>query len=335
LNIRYVLEGSVQRGNNRLRLNVQLVEVESGRQLWAERFDKPVADLFDMQDEIVSRLANALDARLTEEEARRSRRSPHPNSMDLYFQGKASWNKGWTPEYMAQARVLFKRALELDPGNIEAMAGIALVEAVVGAGFLTDDRSTHLALAEATAQKVLSLTPNHAWTHLSLAIVLISTNRIAQGIAECERVLALDRNLAEAHAQIGGAKYFMGRGAETETHMKEAFRVSPRDISAFRWLMVLGFSKLQLAADAEAVGWLLRSIEANRNYPLTHFGLAAALALADSLDRAQAAAKAGLSLDPGFTIRRYRDGASSNNPVFLAKRERVYRGMRMAGVPEG
>ena len=335
LSIRYVLEGSVQRSNDRLRVNVQLVEVESGRQLWAERFDKPVADLFDMQDEIVSRLANTLDAQLTEEEARRSRRSPHPNSMDMYFQGKASYNKGWTPEYMAQARVFFKRALELDPDNIEAMTGIALVETVVGAGFLTDNRAAQLALAEAAAVKVLSLAPNHAWAHLSLAIVLISTNRIAQGIAECERVLALDRNLAEAHAQIGGAKYFTGRGAETEAHMKEALRVSPRDIFAFRWLMVLGFSKLQLAADAEAVSWLLRSIEANRNYPLTHFGLAAALALLGSLDQAQAAARAGLSLDPSFTIRRYRDGTSTDNPVFLAKRERVYQGMRMAGVPEG
>ena len=109
LNIRYVLEGSVQRGGARLRVNVQLVDAETGAHLWADRFDKPIVDLFDMQDEIVSRLANTLNAQLTEEEARRSQRSPDPNSMDLYFQGRALW-KGWTPEYLAQARGLFERA---------------------------------------------------------------------------------------------------------------------------------------------------------------------------------------------------------------------------------
>ena len=111
LNVRYVLEGSVQRGGNRLRVNVQLIDAETGNHLWAERFDKPVADLFDMQDEIVSRLANALDAQLIEEEARRAERSSNPNSMDLYFQGRAWCNKGLTPEYMAQARELLRACL--------------------------------------------------------------------------------------------------------------------------------------------------------------------------------------------------------------------------------
>ena len=98
LNVRYVLEGSVQRGGNRLRVNVQLIDAETGNHLWAERFEKPVADLFDMQDEIVSRLANTLNAQLIEAEARRAERSLHPNSMDLYFQGMAWLNKGATTD---------------------------------------------------------------------------------------------------------------------------------------------------------------------------------------------------------------------------------------------
>ena len=85
--MRYVLEGSVQRGSNRLRVNVQLIDVDTGNNLWAERFDKPIADLFDMQDEIVARLANQLGAQLIEAEARRAQRAPLPDSMDLYFQG--------------------------------------------------------------------------------------------------------------------------------------------------------------------------------------------------------------------------------------------------------
>ena len=96
--VRYVLEGSVQRGGNRLRVNVQLIDAETGNHLWAERFDKPVADLFDMQDEIVSRLANTLNAELIAAEAQRAERSPHPDAMDLYFQGWAWLNRGTTPK---------------------------------------------------------------------------------------------------------------------------------------------------------------------------------------------------------------------------------------------
>src|SRR6516162_9154405 len=129
LNVRYVLEGSVQRGGNRLRVNVQLIDVETGNHLWAERFDKPVADLFDMQDEIVSRLAHQLEAKLIEEEARRSERSLHPDAMDLIFQGMACLNKGRTSEYLAQSRSFFERALALDPKNVEALVGLAVVDA--------------------------------------------------------------------------------------------------------------------------------------------------------------------------------------------------------------
>jgi tetratricopeptide (TPR) repeat protein len=127
----------------------------------------------------------------------------------------------------------------------------------------------------------------------------------------------------------------MGRAAETEGHIREAFRLSPRDISSHRWMLIVGWSKIQLGADAEAVSWLRRSIEANRNHPIAHFHLAGALALAGSLDEARTAAHAGLALNPNFTIRRWRDTKSSDNPAFLAARERYFEGLRLAGVPEG
>ncbi len=111
LNVRYVLEGSVQRGGNRLRVNVQLIDAETGNHLWAERFDKPVTDLFDMQDEIVSRLANTLDAQLVAAEARHAERSLHPDAMDLYFQGTAVLQKGLSNEHLAQARGFFETCL--------------------------------------------------------------------------------------------------------------------------------------------------------------------------------------------------------------------------------
>ena len=335
LNVRYVLEGSVQRGGNRLRVNVQLIDAETGNHLWAERFEKPVADLFDMQDEIVSRLANTLDAQLIEVEARRAGRSTDPDAMDLYFQGWARANNGTTEEYMTQAEAFFDRSLALDPGNIEALVGSARVKAAIGANLTRDDWTAQFAAAEAAVIGALSLAPNHARAHSVLGFVQTHTSRPVQGIAECERALALDRNLADAHGFIGLAKYFLARGEETEGHIHEAFRLSPRDNNAYRWLMFVGLAKLSIGADAEAVAWLRRSIEANRNHPGPHCYLAAALSLLGSPDEARAAALAGLVLNPTFTIRRYLARATSHHPSLVAARKRTSEGMRMAGVPEG
>jgi TolB-like protein/class 3 adenylate cyclase/cytochrome c-type biogenesis protein CcmH/NrfG len=335
LNVRYALEGSVQRFGSRLRVNVQLIDAASGAHLWAERFDKPLADLFDMQDEIVARLANQLGTQLISAEARRAERTPHPDSMDLYFQGVACVNKGGTPEYLGQARRFFESALMLDPHNVAALVGTAEVDAGMTTNFLTDDPATRFASAEAALTKALSLTPNNAAAHLLMGRVQNFTNRAPEGIAECERALALDPNLASAHAQIGLAKVIIGHGEETEAHVNEALRLSPRDIRAHNWLGIAGLAKLLLSKDEEAVVRLRRAVETNRNWPSAHFYLAAALAQLGRSDEAKAAARAGLALDPSFTIHRYRSGAPGDNPTYLAQRERVYEGMRKAGVPEG
>jgi TolB-like protein len=335
LNVRYVLEGSVQRGGNRLRVNVQLIDAETGNHLWAERFDKPVADLFDMQDEIVSRLANTLNAQLIAVEARRAERSPHPDATDLCFQGAAWLNRGRAPENMAQARGFYERALALEPENVEALVGTAWVNFAIGTNLLPDDRIERLTAAEAAVTKALSLAPNHPMAHNILGNVQIFTNRAAQGIAECERSLALDRNLARAHANIGIAKLHLGRGGETEAHVEQALRLSPRDTVVYISSLFVGLAKFWQGADAEAMVWLRRSLEANRNYPSAHFYLAAVLAQGGELDEARATAQAGLALNPSFTIRRFRTNAPSNHPVYLAGRERLIEGMRMAGVPEG
>jgi TolB-like protein/Tfp pilus assembly protein PilF len=298
LNVRYVLEGSVQRGGNRLRVNVQLVDAETGNHLWAERFDKPVSDLLDVQDEIVSRLANALDAQLVAAEARRAEGSQHPDATDFYFQGRAWGNKGMTPEYMAQAMGFFKRALRVDPENIEATVGAAHVDIIAATNFFTDNRAALLAASEAALTKVLSVAPQYALAHMLLGVTQIQTNRATQGIAECQQALALDRNLADAHGCIGMAKKFMGRAEETEAHIQEALRLSPRDIFASRWMIFAAYAKMQLGADAEAVTWVRRSIEANRNFPFAHFYLASILARLGSLNEARAAGKAGLALLP-------------------------------------
>lgn len=335
LNVRYVLEGSVQRSGKRLRMNVQLIDARSGQHLWAERFEKPVVDLFDMQDEIVSRLAGTLGAQLIEAEARRAERTLHPDAMDLCFQGRAWLMKGISLECVTQARGFFERSLEFDPGNVEAMIGLANVDTVVGGSFTTDDGPARLAAAEAMVNKVLSIRPNSASAHMARGWVQTFTNRAAQGIREFEHALALAPNLVNAHAALGFAKSYIGRATETEGHILEALRLSPRDVFAYQWACFAGVAKLLLGSDVEAVSWLRRSTEANRNFHLAHISLAAALALTGALDEARTAARTGLALNSGFTIRRLLAAQQSDNPIYLAGLQRLCEGWRLAGVPEG
>ena len=267
LNVRYVLEGSVQRGGNRTRVNVQLIDAETGNHLWAERFDKPLADLFDMQDEIVARLANALNAQLLAAEARRAEQAPKPDSMDLYFQGLAWLNKGASPDNVVQARSFFDRALAADPDNVDALVGSAIADAIQGSFSFVTDSAGAFAAAEAKLAKALSSVPDHAFGHMTLGLVYIFTKRAGPGIAECEYALALDRNLANAHFSIGVGKTFIGRAEETVAHIVEALRLSPRDPTAYVWMNNVALAKLFLGSYEQTVMWCRRAIEVNRNFP--------------------------------------------------------------------
>src|SRR5271163_4866273 len=193
LSVRYVLEGSVQRAGARMRVNVQLIDAETGNHLWAERFDKPLADLFDMQDEIVARLAGALNAQLIVAEARRAEQAPNPDSLDLYFQGQAWYNRGLSPDMVAQARRFFDRALSLDPDNVDALFASARADMAAWSVLGADAAAANFA-AQVKLTRALSLVPDHARGHLTQGALYIFTKHAARGIAECECAVALDRN---------------------------------------------------------------------------------------------------------------------------------------------
>jgi TolB-like protein/class 3 adenylate cyclase len=335
LNVRYALEGSIQRSSGRMRINVQLIDAESGNHLWAERFDKPVADLFDMQDEIVARLADQIGAHLVVAEARRAERSANPDSMDLYFQGRVCLNKSMSPESLDSARGYFERALALDPDNLLAIHGVTLSDIFAVITLVVDDRAARLAAAETKLTRLLLAEPDNGRFHFTLGLLLVYTNRLLQGIAEYERALALDPNLAGVHAQIGSAKIGLGRPQETEGHVLEALRLSPRDTAAYGWAQIAGNGKLYLGQNEQAIAWYRRSIEINGGYAIARFFLCAALAELGRLDEARREVQVGLGFSPQFTIRRYRNNTmTQSDPDVADRREQIMVWMLRAGVPE-
>jgi tetratricopeptide (TPR) repeat protein len=147
--------------------------------------------------------------------------------------------------------------------------------------------------------------------------------------------LELDRNIPQALAAKGAGKLFAGFADEAiECHL-QALRLSPRDPAANGWMYGIGAAKLHLGDYENAAKWLSRSVAANPNFPMAHFFLAAALGQLGRPKEARAEVQSGLALNPAFTINRFRDGAESDNPIFLKQRHNIYEGLREAGVPEG
>ena len=228
LNVRYALEGSVQRGGNRLRVNVQLIDAETGAHLWADRFDKPIADLFDMQDEIVSRLANTLDTQFI---AGRGASSATFGSIltrwTCIFRASLACTKRLPSNTWRKRASFSNRPWRSIPVVSKHWLAPRWSNLTVGVLFFTDDRATHFLAAEAILIKLLALAPQYASAKLLLGVAHIFTDRAAQGISECEQALLLDRNLANAHGWIAIGKYFLGRAEDTEAHVQEALRLSP------------------------------------------------------------------------------------------------------------
>lgn len=335
LNVRYLLEGSVQRAGNRLRVNGQLIDAETGNRLWAERFDKPVTDLFEMQDEIVARLARALDAELTAAEARRSERLVNLDTMDLVFRAMAIVNHGINPASLARARELLEQALTLEPDNISALIGLGWVLCFAVGNYMSVDRASDLVSAERIASRLVTLAPNNAFGHAGLGFVYPSTNRVLEGIAECKHALSLDPNMTTAYSVIGRAYLILGQPQEVDDFIRQAIRLSPRDVYLPVWCNVAGTAKLFLGRDDEAIVWFQRAIESNRAYSLAYFYLAGVLAHQGKIDQATRYARDGLQHDPRFTIRQlFRSGPSGGNPRYVVHRERIYKGMLSAGLRE-
>ena len=337
LGVRYVMEGNVQGGADRIRINAQLIDTETGAHVWAERFDKPRADIFDMQDEITTRLARTVGIELVAAEGRRAERE-RPNNMDavdLAMRGWAILNQALSLRRGREACDLFDAAIRLDDRNVEALIGLAFYHSYDVRMFASTNRDGQLRIAEKAITEALTLAPGNALAHFVRANILHVSGVTERSLRELELAITLDRNLASAHAEAGFMKVLLGRAEEAEADLTNAIRLSPRDPALDRWYGLLGIANLFLGRLEPALGGLRKSVEMNPHVSLFQFFLAAASALNGRAKEALDARDAGLRFDPNFTVARFRNEARSKNATFLAQRERIYGGLRLAGVPEG
>ena len=337
LGVRYVMEGSVQGSGDRIRVNAQLIDATTGAHLWAERFDKPRADIFDMQDEITTRLARIVGVELVAAESRRAERERPGNmdAVDLAMRGWAILNQPLSLRGHRAACDLFNDALRRDDRNVEALIGLATFHTDDVRTFASTNRDEQLRVAETAITEALALAPGNASAHFVYGNVLHVSGATERSLREFEFAISLDRNLAWAHANAGFAKVLLGRAEEAEADLLNAIRLSPRDPGLDRWYALLGIADLFLGRLRPALDRMRKSVEMNPNVALMQFFLAAATALSGRADEARAAREAGMQLDPNFTVARFRNERRSQNPTFLAQRERIYEGLRLAGVPEG
>ena len=291
-----------------------------------------------MQDEVTTRLARTIHIEMIDAESRRAARE-RPDRLDAVdhtLLGWAAWNRNLSLESARRARRFFETALRLDEDNVGALIGFANSHMwEVNMSYASDDRAAQIRAAKTAAKQALVLAPDSAEAHVTYGTILYAMHAPDRALREFEFAISLDANLATAHAYLGQMKFSIGRARDTRAHVAEAMRLSPRDPCLFHWHFFMGVGEMFLGRVVHGIESLRKSVEINPNWGLSQFVLAAALALAGLLPEAAEVRAVALRLVPNFTIARFRQGAASDNPVYLAQREHFYRGLRLAGVPEG
>jgi TolB-like protein/tetratricopeptide (TPR) repeat protein len=299
LSVRYVLEGSVQRSGSRVRVNAQLIDAETDAHLWAGRFDSDTVDLFDLQNEITSRIGNALSLELIGAEA--ARPAADPDALDYILRGRAARAKG--PAGNTEAIGLFERALALDPRSVGAQSQLAntLMSRVLEG--MTDSAAADIARAEGLIDQVLAASPRNLLAHFAKGQALRAQRRWQEANLEFEMVLASDRNWASALINIGRCRMLTGSLDEAIPPMEQAIRLSPNDPFIDSRYGSIGQVHLLQSRIDEAIPWLEKSRSARPGGPFPHAWLASAYALKGDLDRAatELAEARRLSIDDRYS----------------------------------
>jgi adenylate cyclase len=334
LGVHYVLEGSVRRSANQIRINAQLIDAETDVHLWAERFDGDTSDLFALQDEVTSRIAVALNIELVTAEA--ARFTENSDALDYMLRARAELLKPQSSDNYAAAINLLERALALDPRSVEVRSRLATALAARVIDERTDTAAADILRAEDLAGQALAAAPGSALAHFAKGQVLRAQRRPEQAISEYEAVLALDRNWVSAYSLLGWCKLWTGSVEEAIPLQEQAIRLSPRDPQIGIWHRRIGMVHLLQSRFDDAIIWFEKS--SGRGLPHLHSRLAAAYALKGDTERATAelAEARRLSYDERYSnIDRLNASSYRAAPKIQALLEATYfAGLRKAGMPE-
>jgi TolB-like protein/class 3 adenylate cyclase/Tfp pilus assembly protein PilF len=338
LGVRYVLQGSEQRSGDRVRVNAQLIDAETGGHLWADQFDADRANLLQMQDEIVTRLAHALEIQLSAVDAARVEQT-RPGNFDAEDLARRCKARDGSRPLSGDAFDLCALALQIDDRNVTALGRMALwyILPVVNAQSAAPPAA--IRQADELVSRALAIDPNDYWAHFSKAWVLMAQNRHEEAIVEAERSLALNPSFINAYDPLCAANNFLGRPDRAIEVADMAIRLSPRDPVIWSKYHVKGWAFFIKEQDDHAIEWLRRTAAAAPGaIPFTYLLLASAYALNGRQAEAQDELKRYLSLSraKSTTIAQLRKQQLSlaDNPTWVAYNERLFEGLRKAGMPE-
>jgi TolB-like protein/class 3 adenylate cyclase/lipoprotein NlpI len=336
LGVRYALEGSVRRANDQVRINVQLIDATTGSHVWADRVEAPTGELIELQDDMISRIAHALNVELIDAESRRgmSERPDNPDAVDLTMRGWSILHRPHRQESLQEARQAFEQALALDPRRAQALVGLAEAHLFEIGMMWSHDVEGQLKAAVEAIRKALDIDPKYARAHFLQAITLRMQRKYDAALAVIDHALALDRNLAAAEAQRSLVLTYMGRPDAALAPIVRAFRLSPRDFNLSNWLSILGVAQLQLDNLNAAIDAFLKGIAANPKLAQNHFLLAAAYEIAARHEEARTALVEFRRLRPEATLARLREEyIASDAPRFVSFAQRLDAALRALGMP--
>jgi adenylate cyclase len=332
LGVRYVVEGSVRKGGDRVRISAQLIDATTGHHVWAETYDRELREIFALQDEISLAVASSMLPELARVEIDRAVRKG-PQNLDAYETGlRGRWHFWqFTPEHNAEARRLFERAAELDPRDADPRAGIALTH-FADIGFeWSDSRSRSIAALERSAQDCIELDRESAQCQLSLGFAYRVTGRQSEEIAAFEHAVRLDPSLGIAHGWLGMALALAGRPEEAIASLEKALRLFPHSPAKGLFFESMAWAHFAAGRYGEAVAWARSTLEFDPRDPLAYRTLAASHAQLGRLEEARRALEGALRLEPDLSLRKVRQQNPTTDADFMA---RWLHGLRKAGLKE-
>jgi adenylate cyclase len=331
LGVRYVVEGSVQRDQNRVRVNAQLIDAASGAHLWAERFEEDIADLFKLQDQVVARLGNTLGFELVRAEANKSTRSASPDAIDLTMRGWAVLWQGIQQQSMKEkeaiyyaARPLFEQALAIDPNYADALAGDAMTYMVDYLYAWSPAGTDYDEKIIGQADRAIALAPDDVRGYYPKSVYLRMSNRANEAVKVADDGLAVNPNSNQLYGARSAAEVVLGRFEQARSDAQQSIRLSPRDPQVGLRHVTLGDAEVGLGHLEAAIDEYQKAVDVGYHNRIVN--LAGVYALQGKMDEAKSVLAEALRANPKLNVKMLTERFAI--PPALAE------GLRKAGLTE-